>query len=63
MPRTKSSDPNTVKNQVIRLRVNGAEAEIFKQKAVEAGCRTISEYIRKMCIPINEETKKDSNKN
>ena len=62
MPRTKSSDPNTVKNQVIRLRVNKAEVEIFKQKAVEAGCRTISEYIRKMCLPLNEDNKIESNK-
>lgn len=61
MARSKSPDSNTVKNQVIRLRVNEAEAEIFKQKAIEAGCRTISEYIRKMCIPQDENTKKDSN--
>ena len=62
MPRTKSPDPNTVKNQVIRLQVNKAEVEIFKQKAVEAGCRTISEYIRKMCLPLNEDNKIESNK-
>ncbi len=63
MARTKSSDPTKVKNQVICLRVNDAEAEIFKKKVAEAGCRTISEYIRKMCITQRKDTKKDCNKN
>lgn len=48
--RTKSHDPSTVKSTVIRLRVTQAEAELFKMKAKEAGCRTISEYIRIRCI-------------
>ncbi|WP_303819738.1 hypothetical protein [Ruminococcus flavefaciens] len=50
MPRHKQSDPSTVKAQVIRLRVTEAEAEKFKKKAAEAGCRSISEYIRSRCI-------------
>ena len=51
MPRHKQSDPSTVKNQVIRLRVTEAEAERLKANAVSAGYKTISEYIREMCIP------------
>ena len=50
MPRHKKSDPSTVKNHVIRLRVTEAEVEMFKKKAAEAGCRSISEYIRSGCI-------------
>ena len=53
MPRHKQSDTSTIKNQVIRLRVTEAEAELFKTKAAEAGCRTISEYIRMRCINAN----------
>ncbi len=48
--RTKSHDPSTVKSTVIRLRVTRAEAELFKTKAKEAGCKSISEYIRVRCI-------------
>ena len=50
MPRQKQSDPSTIKNQVIRLRVTEAEAEMFKTRAAEAGCKSISEYIRSRCI-------------
>lgn len=50
MPRHKQSDPNTIKSSVIRLRVTEAEAEKFKKKAAEAGCKSISEYIRSRCI-------------
>ena len=50
MPRHKKSDPSIVKNHVIRLRVTEAEVEMFKKKAAEAGCRSISEYIRSRCI-------------
>ena len=50
MPRQKQSDPSTIKNQVIRLRVTEAEAEMFKTRAAEAGCKRISEYIRSRCI-------------
>ena len=50
MPRHKQSDPSTVKNHVIRLRVTEAEVERFKKKAAEAGCRSISAYIRTSCI-------------
>ena len=50
MPRHKQSDPSTIKNhiknQVIRLRVTEAEAQLFKVYAAEAGCKSISEYIR-----------------
>lgn len=49
-PRHKQSDPSTVKNHVIRLRVTEAEVERFKRKAREAGCKSISEYIRSRCI-------------
>ena len=48
--RTKSQDPSTLKSTVIRLRVTQAEAELFKTKAKEAGCKTGSEYIRWKCI-------------
>lgn len=47
-PRHKQSDPSIIKSSVIRLRVT--EAEKFKKKAAEAGCRSISEYIRMRCI-------------
>lgn len=40
--RTKSHDPSTVKSTVIRLRVTEAEAELFKRKAREAGCKSVS---------------------
>ena len=49
-PRHKQSDPTSIKSQVIRLRVTEAEVEKFKKKAAEAGCRSISEYIRMKCI-------------
>ena len=48
--RTKSHDPSAIKSTVIRLRVTQAEAELFKTKAKEAGCKSISEYIRVRCI-------------
>lgn len=35
---------------VIRLRVTEAEVELFKRKAREAGCKSVSEYIRLRCI-------------
>ena len=50
-PRHKQSDPNTIKSSVIRLRVTEAEAEKFRSKAAESGCKTVSEYIRSRCIP------------
>lgn len=50
MPRHKQSDPNTIKSSVIRLRVTEAEALLFKTNAAEAGCKSISEYIRSRCI-------------
>ena len=50
MPRHKKPDSSTIKSQVIRLRVTEAEVERFKRKAAEAGCRSISEYIRSRCI-------------
>lgn len=50
MPRHKQSDPTSIKAQVIRLRVTEAEAEQFKIKAKESGCKSISEYIRMKCI-------------
>ena len=50
MPRHKQSDPNTIKSSVIRLRVTEAGALLFKTNAAEAGCKSISEYIRSRCI-------------
>ena len=50
MPRHKREDQTTIKDQVIRLRVTEAEAQLFKANAVAAGCKTISEYIRSRCI-------------
>lgn len=50
MPRHKQSDPNTIKSSVIHLRVTEAEALLFKTNAAEAGCKSISEYIRSRCI-------------
>lgn len=50
MPRHKQSDPTSIKTQVIRLRVTEAEAQLFKENSVEAGCKSISEYIRMRCI-------------
>lgn len=48
--RTKSHDPLTIKSKINRLQVTEAEAELFKTKAKEAGCKTLSEYIRIRCI-------------
>lgn len=48
--RVKSKDQSEVKSSVIRLRVTEAEAELFKTKAKEAGCKSLSEYIRVRCI-------------
>jgi len=48
--RTKAPDPSTVRSTVIRLRVTEAEVELFKRKAREAGCKSVSEYIRLRCI-------------
>ena len=60
-PRHRQSDPSTVKNHVIRLRVTEAEVERFKKKAADAGCRSISEYIRSRCIGEDDEhDKRDS---
>ena len=50
MPRHKQSDPTSIKTSVIRLRVTEAEALLFKTTAAEAGCKSISEYIRSRCI-------------
>lgn len=50
MPRHKQSDPTNIKSSVIRLRVTTSEAQLFKANAVEAGCKSISEYIRMKCI-------------
>lgn len=51
MPRHKQNDQSTIKNQVIRLRVTEAEAQLFKANAAAAGCKSISEFIRSRCIP------------
>lgn len=48
--RTKAPDPSTVRSTVIRLWVTEAEVELFKRKAREAGCKSVSEYIRLRCI-------------
>ncbi|WP_431767956.1 plasmid mobilization protein [Ruminococcus flavefaciens] len=38
---------------MIRLRVTEDEVKRFKEKATEAGCRTISQYIRLRCFDDN----------
>ena len=53
MARTKKENPNEVRTSVIRLRVNDEEEKKFKEKAAEAGCRTISQYIRLRCLDDN----------
>ena len=53
--RHKQSDPASIKSQVIRLRVTEAEAEMFKSIAINAGCKSISEYIRSRCIGEDDE--------
>ena len=50
MARTKKENPNEVRTSVIRLRVTKDEVKRFKEKAAEAGCRTISQYIRLRCL-------------
>ena len=59
--RTKSMDPGMIKSTVIRIRVTQAEAELFKVKAKEAGCKTVSEYIRERCIGVIVEDNKNEN--
>ena len=53
MARTKKENPNEVRTSVIRLRVTEDEVKRFKEKAAEAGCRTISQYIRLRCLYDN----------
>lgn len=60
MPRHKQSDPTSIKTQVIRLRVTEAEADKFRSKAAESGCKTVSEYIRSKCIPDDSNAVKQS---
>ncbi len=63
--RVKSKDQSEVKSTVIRHRVTLAEAELFKTHEKGAGCKTVSEYIRKRCIDgigIVEEKKRIRNK-
>lgn len=50
MPRHKQFDPSIIKSSVIRVRVTEAEAQLFRIKTAEAGCKSISEYIRMRCI-------------
>lgn len=53
MARTKKENPSEVRTSVIRLRVTEDEVKKFKEKAAEAGCRTISQYIRLRCLEDN----------
>ena len=53
MPKLNRQDPDLAKRQVIRLRVSDAEAELFRTKAKEAGCKSVSEFIRTRCIENN----------
>lgn len=39
-----------IKSSVIRLRMTEAEAQLFRIKAAESGCKTASEYIRMKCV-------------
>ncbi len=50
MARTKKENTSEVRTSVIRLRVTEDEVKRFKEKAAEAGCRTISQYIRLKCL-------------
>ena len=50
MARTKKENPSEVRTSVIRLRVTEDEVKRFKEKAAEAGCRTISQFIRLRCL-------------
>jgi len=50
MARTKKENPSEVRTSVIRLRVTEDEVKQFKERATEAGCRTISQYIRMKCL-------------
>ena len=50
MARTKKENQSEVRRSVIRLRVTEDEVKKFKEKAAEAGCRTISQYIRMKCL-------------
>lgn len=60
MPRHKQSDPSTIRTSVIRLRVTEEEAKRFKSNAEKAGCKTLSEYIRMMCIEDNTTSPSES---
>ena len=60
MARIKKENPSEVRTSVIRLRVTEDEVKRFKEKAAEAGCKTISQYIRLMCLDDN--TFDDTNK-
>ena len=53
MARTKKENPSEVRTSVIRLRVTEDEVKKFKEKAAEAGCRSISQYIRLRCLDDN----------
>ena len=54
MARTKKKNQSEVRRSVIRLRVTEDEVKIFKEKATESGCRTISQYIRMKCLGEDE---------
>jgi hypothetical protein len=60
MARTKKENPSEVRTSVIRLRVTEDEVKKFKEKAAEAGCRTISQYIRLRCLYEDKEEKEVS---
>ena len=53
MARTKKENLSELRTSVIRLRVTEDEVKKFKEKATEAGCRTISQYIRLRCLDDN----------
>lgn len=47
---TKNINHTDAKNLVIRLRVTESEAQMFKSKAEQYGCKTISGFIRLRCL-------------
>lgn len=55
MPKQKKKDDAVVKNTVVRLRVTKPEAKEFRERAIKAGCKTVSEYIRLRCIQDADE--------
>ena len=46
----KRADRSKVKTSVVRVRVTEAEAKMFRDKAKQYNCDTISQFIRMKCL-------------